>query len=100
MRSIYHFLSRALGQQVSISQVVDFDVLNEVAVGNIHVGLHLIVAWLVGLLARRPDRGDIHMLGSLSRLQLRIDLGSGGSYFAWLARCNRKLHRAFAPDEK
>lgn len=85
MRVIYHFLSRTLGQQVSISQVIDFDVLNEVAVGNIHIGLHLIIAWLIGLLARRPDRGDIHMLGSLSRLQLSIDLGSGRSYFARLA---------------
>lgn len=96
MRIIYHFLSRALGQKVSISQVVDFDVLNEVAFGNIHVGLHLIIAWLVGLRARRPDRGDINMLGSLSRLQLSIDLGSGSSYFARLARRNRKHTRICA----
>lgn len=68
MRIIYHFLSRAFGQQVSISQVVDFDVLDIVAVGNIHIGLHLIVAWFIGLRARRSDRGHINMLGSLSRL--------------------------------
>lgn len=39
-----HFLGRALGQQVAIAQVVDFDVLDEVAIGNIHLLLHLLIA--------------------------------------------------------
>lgn len=38
-RSIYHLLSRPLGQEVSVAEVVDFDVLDVVSVGNVHLAI-------------------------------------------------------------
>lgn len=39
-RSIYHLLCRAFGQCVAISQIVDFNISNVVAVRNIHLTVH------------------------------------------------------------
>ena len=36
-RSIYHLLCRAFGQCVAISQVVDFNIANVVAICNVHL---------------------------------------------------------------
>lgn len=40
--SIYHFLCGPLGQEVSVAQVVDFDVLDVVAIRNVHVAVYLV----------------------------------------------------------
>lgn len=40
--SIYHFLCGPLGQEVSVAQVVDFDVLDVVAIRNVHVAVDLV----------------------------------------------------------
>lgn len=40
-KSIYHLLCRAFGQCVSIAEVVDLDVLNIIAIGDIHVSVNV-----------------------------------------------------------
>ena len=35
-RVIYHLLSRSFGQCISVAEIVDFDVADVVAVGNVH----------------------------------------------------------------
>lgn len=37
IRSIYHFLCRPLGQEVTVPQVIDFDILNVVTICNVHL---------------------------------------------------------------
>ena len=82
--SIYHFLCGPLGQEVSVAQVVDFDVLDVVAIRDVHVAVDLVrgscrarVAPCGGLGA---DWRDVDMLDAFARLELGIDLGRGGSY--------------------
>lgn len=91
---LYHFLGRALGQQISISQVVDLNVLDEIAVGDIHVGLHLMVARVRRVRACGFDRGNVDMLRSFARLQLSVDLGSGRSYFGQISLSTLAITRA------
>lgn len=38
-KSIYHLLSRAFGQCVSIAEVVDLNILDIIAIGDIHVSI-------------------------------------------------------------
>lgn len=40
--SIYHFLCGPFGQEVSVAQVVNFDILDVVAIGNVHVAVDLV----------------------------------------------------------
>jgi hypothetical protein len=39
IKSIYHFLCRALGKEVTVPQVIDFDILNIVAICNVHLSV-------------------------------------------------------------
>lgn len=78
---IYHFLSRPLGQGISIAQIVDFDVLDVVAVGNVHLTVDGSARWARrgGLGRVGSNRRNVDMLYALPRLELRVDLGGGGS---------------------
>jgi hypothetical protein len=80
------FLRRALGQQVSILEVVDFDVLDVVAVGNIHLAIESgrrvrVVGRCLGPGRGRSQGGldgrDVDMLNTLSSLELGVDPGRG-----------------------
>lgn len=82
--SIYHFLCGPLGQEVSVAQVVDFDVFDVVAIRDVHVAVDLVrgswgarVAPCGGFGA---DGGDVDMLDAFARLELGVDLGRCGSY--------------------
>jgi len=80
----YHFLRRALCEEISVAQVVDLDVLDVVAVRDVHLPVDRAGAGagrglVVGGCAR-PHRGDIDMLDTLAGLELRVDPGSGGSW--------------------
>lgn len=94
--SIYHFLCGPLGQEVSVAQVVDFDVLDVVAIRNVHVAVDLVRGSCRARAAARGGLGsdwrDVDMLDALARLELSIDLGRGGSYgcVSMLARLIRK----------
>lgn len=82
--SIYHFLCGPFGQEVSVAQVVDFDVLDVVAIRNVHVAVDLVRGSCRARVAARRGLGadwrDVDMLDALARLKLSIDLGRGGSY--------------------
>lgn len=81
--SIYHFLCGPLGQQVSVAQVVDFDVLDVVAIRDVHVAIDLVGGSCSARVAAcggfGTDWRDVDMLDALARLELSIDLGRGGS---------------------
>lgn len=82
--SIYHLLSSTLGQQISIAKVVDFDVLDEVAIGNVHLAVDgaarsaccAVLAGGQGGL----DRGYVDMLNAFAALESGIDLRRSSSY--------------------
>lgn len=82
--SIYHFLCGPLGQEVSVAQVVDFDILDVVAVRDVHVAVDLVRGSCRARGAAGgglgADWGDVDMLDALACLELGIDLGRGGSY--------------------
>lgn len=82
--SIYHFLCGPLGQEVSVAQVVDFDVLDVVAIRNVHVAVYLVRCSCRSRVAARGRLGadwrDVDMLDAFARLELGVDLGGGGSY--------------------
>lgn len=46
-RSIYHLLSRALGEGVTVAQVIDLDIFDVVSVGDVNFVIRLIRAVLV-----------------------------------------------------
>jgi hypothetical protein len=78
---IYHLLCRSLGQEVSVAQVVDFDVLDVVAVGHIHFAVDVVAS---GGRRARADRGrgrldgwDVDMLDALAGLELGVDASGG-----------------------
>jgi hypothetical protein len=79
--AIYHLLCRSLGQEVSVSQVVDFDVLDVVAVGHVHLAIDIVASG--GGRARadggcgRLDRRDVDMLDALAGLELGVDASGG-----------------------
>lgn len=97
--SIYHFLCGALGQEVSVAQVVDFDVLDVVTIRDVHVAVDLVRGCCRARGAARGGLGadwrDVDMLDALARLELSIDLGSGGSYcqISTLARMIKPRNR-------
>lgn len=69
---IYHFLSRPFGQEVSVPKIVDFDIFDIVAVGNVHLAVDSTgsgrAAGVAGTRRRRPHRGNIDMLDALASL--------------------------------
>lgn len=83
-RSIYHLLSRPLGQEISVTKVVDFNVFDEVAVGDVHLSIDRVGrVGRLGTTCRRSgglDRGNVDMLNALFRLELRVDSRGRGSY--------------------
>ena len=82
---IYHLLGGPLGEEVTVAQIVHFDVLDIIAVCNVDLAVDVRSgsAASCGVRSRRLgsrfDRRNINMLDALLRLNLRIDLGSGGS---------------------
>lgn len=70
--SIYHFLCGPLGQEVSVAQVVDFDVFDVVAIRDVHVTVDLVRgSWgpRVGPCGGfGADWRDVDMLDAFARL--------------------------------
>lgn len=80
--NIYLFLCRTLGDQVAISQVIDLDVLDVVAIS----GVHFLANRMRLCLSRLPivsigglNWRYIDMLNALSSLERGIDSSGGGS---------------------
>jgi hypothetical protein len=88
-RSIYHLLSRTFSQCITISQIIDFDVFDIIAVCDIHLTIDSACAVTSSSGSRgrgfpngafgRTNRRDIDVLNALLRLDLRINLRGGGS---------------------
>lgn len=91
-RSIYHLLSRAFGQCVSVPEIIDFDITNVVAVSNVHVAVD--GSDCASLFSRanrcrrsgrswavvRSDRRDVDMLDGLLSSELCLNTGGDGSW--------------------
>lgn len=89
--AIYHFLRGALCDDVAVTEVVDLDVLDVVAIGDVHLAVEsrsrrgaVSAGRGGGRLRRRGcrgglDRGHIDMLDALARLELSVDPSSGSS---------------------
>ena len=84
-KDIYHLLRRALCQSVSVSQVVDLDVFDVVAILLVDLCFELVRALAGGWRGDfsngalgRSDGRYIDMLYALSGLQVCIDLGCCG----------------------
>lgn len=95
--SIYHLLCRTFGEQVAVSQIVDFDVLHVVAVRDVH----LLVQGMYLDFSGRPSRGGaalhrlrLGMLNALAGLHGGIDSSGGGS---WLMLVTVE---SFAPESQ
>lgn len=105
-RNIYHLLRGAFGQCISIPQIIDFDILNVVAIRDIHITINIactrarIGVWRPGfsdwaacledvqyVVSRRDigkttngaDWRDFHMLDAFLGLNLSINASCGGS---------------------
>jgi len=91
-----HLLSRAFGQCVAITQVIDFYVFDVVTVGNVDVAIQIARTLTRGDLGRRGSRSwtrgradgrNIYMLDAFSRLEVCIDFGSGRGSTGGRIRC-------------
>jgi hypothetical protein len=93
IKNNYHLLCRDLGDQVAVSQVVDFNVLYVVAVGNIHLAIDPASRGSAGrghVRSGRSRRGrgllwlvdgrHVDVLDAFAGLQLRGDPSSSGSW--------------------
>lgn len=90
-RSIYHLLRRTFGQCITITEVIDFDVFDIVAIRNIHLTIDCACAIeCCGCSRRRRlsacraegrlNGRDVDMLNVFLGLDLGIDSGSGSGY--------------------
>ena len=93
-KSIYHFLSGTLGEEITVAQVVDLDILDVVSIVHIHLTVQRrcrggVSAGGRGRIARgrarRLDRWNIDVLYPFARLELGIDSSRG-------RRCNVVSH--------
>lgn len=98
-KGIYHFLCRPLGEEVAVPQIVDLDILDVVAIGNVHLGAYLGLSAAAGGRGRSGlrwrsrgqgglDGRDVDMLNSPSLLQLRVDPGRCGRCHDLLEGCS------------
>lgn len=99
---IYHLLGGALGQEVAVPEVVDFDILDVVAVVDVHLAVEVGSRGISGgvraggLGRGRLDGRDIDMLDALFRLDLGIDPSGSSSWDEKLV----STERANVPGEK
>lgn len=88
---IHHLLSRAFGQCVSVSEVIDFDVTDVISVCDVHVAVdcsdgacfHSCARgrrFHFGGTASRSNRRDVDMLDTFFGLHLGLDARCDGSY--------------------
>lgn len=77
-RNIYHFLRRSFGQQISVSEVVDFYILDVIPVRDVNLAVD-VACGLACAASAGLDRRDVHMLNAFARLQFGVDLGGRGS---------------------
>lgn len=92
IKNIYHFLSRPFGHDIAVAEVIDFDVLDVVAICDVHLAAEhracfrataRVVGGCRGLGWRRGrilDGRDVNVLDALARLERSIDFGSGGGW--------------------
>src|SRR3569833_14172 len=95
---IYHFLRGPLGQEVAVAEVVDFDILDIIAVRDVH--LPVAGAARGGRAARLrrgrrrgSHRGDVDLLNPLPRLNLGIDLRRRRRYHDMVSHAVRPWSR-------
>src|SRR3569833_2548836 len=95
---IYHFLRGPLGQEVAVAEVVDFDILDIIAVRDVH--LPVAGAARGGRAARLrrgrrrgSHRGDVDLLNPLPRLNLGTDLRRRRRYHETVSHAVRPWSR-------
>lgn len=115
-KSIYHLLCRAFCQSVSVPKIVDFDVFDVIAIGNVDLAvdvartlarrgrrslgrraqcLWVCISMPPGIVVSRIYRSNgrhIDMLDPFSSLEFCINLGcSGGCKVKWSAKPSPKI---------